>query len=534
MRIAAIFLALAMFAITLRAQPPAPKPGSVQGVVTSSITGEPVRKAMVALEDTKSHNNKIATSDAMGRFQFDSVTPGLYYVSAVREGFQASNEKRTRVVVTEEQNVKDVVVKVVPLASVSGHVLDEDGDPIVRAQIRVLQYYYGSGRKWINTIGVAQANDLGEFDVVNLPPGRYYFQVMAPSPRSVPPHTRWTHPEEAYPVTYYPNVRELGQATAIEIAAGAHLSNIDFRLGKVPAFHVRGTVTGVAAGAGPEGRVEVTTLSGAPDNLAGAAPQADGSFDLRGLVSGSYSLSYLRFGIGGRGGNGQTIFVSDSDVNGVNLAENLPISLSGTVAVEGTQPNQLNIQISLSSEQGRGPRGASTADGRFEVKGVPPQVCQVQVSNLPPGTYVKSIRFGDHEINSGELDLTESPAAPLNILLAEDGGEVDGNVQTASGQPAVNTQVTLAPTEEYDGRSDLFKRVVTDASGNFQIKDVAPGEYKVFAWETDSDGSTRSAEFRKPFESKSSSVTVGPKGKDSVQLTVITADDIAKERSKLP
>jgi len=534
MRIAAIFSALAMFGITLRAQPSAPKPGSVQGLVTSSVTGEPVKKAIVALEGAQSQNNKTATSDAMGRFQFDSVAPGLYYLSAARDGFQASNEKRTRVAVAEEQNVKDVVVKVVPLASVIGHVLGEDGDPIVRAQVRVLQYYYGSVRKWTNTVGASQANDLGEFDVVDLPPGRYYFQVMAPSPRTVPPHTRWTHPEEAYAVTYYPNVRELSQATATDVAAGAHLSNIDFHLGKMPAFHIRGTISGVVSGAGAEGRVQVAPLSGSRENIAGTALQADGTFDLRGLVSGAYSLSYLRFGVRGQSGIGQTISVSDSDVNGVNLIDKPTIAISGTVTVEGTQPNELNIQISIAAEREMAAMGAPSADGRFEIKDIPPQVYQVEVSNFRPGTYVKSIRFGDHEIPSGELDLTESTSAPLNIVLAEDGGEVDGNVQTATSQPAVETQVTLAPAEEYDGRSDLFKRVITDASGNFQIKDVAPGEYKVFAWESDLEGSTRSAEFRKPFESKSAGVTVGPKDKASVQLTVITADDMARERSKLP
>jgi hypothetical protein len=74
----------------------------------------------------------------------------------------------------------------------------------------------------------------------------------------------------------------------------------------------------------------------------------------------------------------------------------------------------------------------------------------------------------------------------------------------------------------------------TDAAGNFKIPDVAPGEYKVFAWESDPQDSTQSAEFRKPFESRSVAVTIGPKDKASVQLNVITAEDMEKERSKLP
>jgi hypothetical protein len=174
------------------------------------------------------------------------------------------------------------------------------------------------------------------------------------------------------------------------------------------------------------------------------------------------------------------------------------------------------------------------ADGRFVLADAPPDRCRIELSNVPPGKYVKSIRFGDQEVKNGEVDLREHSSGNLNIALGADGGEVNGAVQTAAGQPAASTLVTLAAGEEFDGRSDLFKQTFTDPGGNFRIEDVAPGDYKVFAWENDPDGNTQSAEFRKPFESKSVSVTVGPKVKTPVQLTVITADDVEQEMSKLP
>ena len=203
---------------------------------------------------------------------------------------------------------------------------------------------------------------------------------------------------------------------------------------------------------------------------------------------------------------------------------------------ESPQPNKLDMRINLVSAQGRGQHRNSgeDAEGAFVIKGVAQQVYQLQISRVPPGKYVKSIRLGDQENNSGEIDLTERSSASLSIVLGADGGEVDGTVQNASGQPAAATQVTLAPAEEFAARSDLLKNAVTDASGNFQITDVAPGEYKVFAWESDPDGSTQSAEFRKPFEGKGVAVMVGPKEKASVQVNVITAGEMEKERSNLP
>jgi hypothetical protein len=533
MRIAAIFPALAMFAITLRAQAPAAKPGSVEGVVINSVTGEPLKKANVRLGDKNT-----AMTDAVGHFYFDNIAPGNYFVFADKDGFQTiGGRSPQQVAVAEEQNVKDVALKLLPLATVSGHVFDEDGDPLPRAQVAVLRYLYGPVRKRLRQVAYGQSNDLGEFEAINLPPGRYYFQVRTSPLRNIPPHTRWTHPEEAYPATFYPNASEAAQATATNIAAGARVSNIDFRLRKMPAYHIRGTVSDQSARPGTDGRVQVETSDLTFGiSIAGAALQSDGSFDLRGLVKGSYTVSYFHFGSGNVFSSGQTVLVSDADVNGVILAAKPTLDVSGTVVVEGPQPDKLNLLASLIAIQGQGRhrnRGQG-ADGGFVINAVPPQLYQLQISNVPSGKYVKSIRLGDQENNSGEIDLTEHTSASLSIVLGADGGEVDGRVQNASGQPATEMQVTLAPADDFEVRSDLLKRAVTDAAGNFQIKDVAPGEYKVFAWENDPDGSTQSAEFRKPFESKGVAVMVGPKEKASVQLSVITAGEMEKERSNLP
>jgi hypothetical protein len=532
MKVAAILPVLTMLTVSLRAQAPAAKPGSVEGVVSNSVTGEPVKKANVLLG-----TNYTAITDAAGHFHFDNVTPATdYSLLAEKDGFQAIRTTRQRVTVAEEQHVQDVALKLMPLATVSGHVFDEDGDPIPRAQIAVLRYFYEPGGKRLIPAAFAQSNDLGEFEALNLPPGRYYFQVTASPARNIPPHTRWTHPEEAYSVTFYPNAREAGQATATDVATGAHVSNIDFRLRKMPAYHIRGTVSDESARPGAVGRVQVAT-SGLTfgGNMAGAAIKADGSFDVRGLVNGSYTVSYLRPASGKGFSAGQTVRVSDADVNGVVLDQKPFFDVSGTVTVEGPQPDKLELHIALVSAQSWSVRpNGDAAGGDFVIRGVPPQPYRLQISNVPAGKYVKSIRLGDREINSGEIDLTEHTSAALSLVLGADGGEVDGTVQNSSGQPAAATQVTLAPAEEYDARSDLLKQASTDASGNFQIKDVAPGEYKVFAWESDPEGGTQNAEFRKPFESKSAAVTVGPKEKASVQLIVNTADDVERERSKLP
>jgi len=351
-------------------------------------------------------------------------------------------------------------------------------------------------------------------------------------------HTRWTHHEEAYPIMFYPNVRQSSEATPIDVAPGAHVSNLDFHLRKAPAYHIRGKVIG-QSGSQQEffDQLRVDT----PGTRAGAIFQAglqpDGSFDVPGVANGSYDVSYTHLVIGKSDISypAQSVHVTDADVSGLVFAERAEVDVSGTISVEGARPSKLDIYVALDpskSDQRTG--GMSAADGSFQIKSAPTEICYLDIRFPPDGYYVKSIHLGDREIKGGQIDLTNGASAPLNILLASDGGTIDGNVQTADGQPSAGAEITIAPSDEYGGRSDLLKHATTDATGNFHVKDVSPGDYRVYAWEIDVDQSPRSAEFRKLFDSKSAAVSVGPNSKASVQVTLISADDIARERRKLP
>lgn len=547
-RLAKILSSLTLVALLLRAQAPVSKPGNVEGIVVNFATGEPIRKAYVRLDSQpgpggRAHNLK-TQSDASGRFHFDSVEPGLSYeVSAQRDGYvdpQARYAIPAPFQVAEEQHVSGVVVKLVPLAVLSGHVQDEDGTPISSASIVVLRYSYESGRRRLGLAAFGeQTNDLGEFEILNLAPGRYYLQVAQPRRRNIPAHTRWARPEEAYPITFYPNVRQISEATPIDVAPGAHVGNLDFHLRKVPAYHIRGHVAGQTGGQ-PQtlDQFMVETPGTRSGGIYQMGLQADGSFDIPGVANGSYDVSYshTRFGSGETPYPVQSVHVADADVNDLVFTDDPKIEVSGTISVEGPRPDKLNIYVALvpnNSVYSVG--GMSTADGSFHFASVPMQVCHLDLRSQPPeGYYVKSIRFGDREIKDSDIDFSNGADAPLKIVLASDGGVIDGKVQTDNGQPSAGTEVTVARSDEYAGRADLLKRATTDAAGNFHIKDVAPGDYRVYAWEIDLDQSPRSAEFRNLFDGKSAAVTVGLNSKASVQVNVIMAGDIARERSKLP
>ena len=547
MRLATILAALTLVALLLCAQAPASKPGSVEGTVVNFATGEPVQKASVRLDSQPgpggtAHDLK-TQSDASGRFHFDSVEPGLYYaVGAQRDGYmdpQGRYGVPAPFQVAEEQHVLGVAVKLVPLAVLSGHVQDEDGAPIPGASIALLRYSYESGRRRLGATAAGdQTNDLGEFEILNLPPGRYYLQVAPPQRRNIPMHTRWARPEEAYPITFYPNARQISEATPIDVAPDAHVGNVDFHLRKVPAYHIRGHVAGQTDGQPRTFDQLMVEMPGTPiGGIYQMGLQADDSFDIPGVANGSYDVSYAHRRVGKSDTPYPThsIHVADADVSDLVFTAGPETEVSGTISVEGQRPDKMNVYVTLvPSKSVFSMGGMSAADGSFHIASVPMGVCHLDLPFPPQGYYVKSIRFGDREIKDSDIDFSNGADAPLKIVLASDGGAIDGNVQTATGQPSAGTEVTVARSDEYAGRPDLLKRATTDAAGNFHIKDVAPGDYRVYAWEIDLDQSPRSAEFRDLFDGKSAAVTVGPNGKTSVQVNVIKADDIVRERSKLP
>jgi hypothetical protein len=73
------------------------------------------------------------------------------------------------------------------------------------------------------------------------------------------------------------------------------------------------------------------------------------------------------------------------------------------------------------------------------------------------------------------------------------------------------------------GRIDLARTGFSDEKGEFKIKDIAPGDYKVFAWEDVPVGAPQDADFRKPFEKQGVAVRMQPNGHEKVSVTSIPA-----------
>ncbi len=159
-------------------------PGAVEGTVTNSVTGAPVRKALVTLLEIDEYAAYQALSDAGGRFRIDNVKPGDYVLWGEAQGFVREPPDYSRVAprsrmltVAAGKPVKDAVVPLIPSAVISGRVLDESEEPVPGATVRLYRYAYTRNGVRMERVREATADDRGEYRIFDVAPGRWYLGV---------------------------------------------------------------------------------------------------------------------------------------------------------------------------------------------------------------------------------------------------------------------------------------------------------------------------------------------------------------------
>jgi hypothetical protein len=83
-------------------------------------------------------------------------------------------------------------------------------------------------------------------------------------------------------------------------------------------------------------------------------------------------------------------------------------------------------------------------------------------------------------------------------------------------------QVVLVPDQSRE-RLDLYKRAVTDSEGRFIFRGIAPGGYKVFAWESIENYAYYHADILSVYETQGVPVRVRDSSKDTINLRLIPA-----------
>lgn len=513
---------------------------TVAGHVFRLDTGEPLKKARVTLQ---SHTNKefsvFSLTDEQGHFLFDNVLPGSYDLEVSRNGYVDAEAIRT---FAPGQNMTNLVFKLAHTAAISGHVFDEDGEPIAKAAVITYRASRRQGKEEEIGDDPVLTNDLGEFRIFDLAPGRYYIAVNYrpedPFHRDAPAPNQKLN--TGYLPSYYPNTVDPAKAQPISVGPGDEIHPVDFFLRASHFVDVRGRVIcdfpGNLAVSGrvslnPQGPGLAQALQGLEDSF---RPK-DGSFVLRNVPPGSYDLTASI-----KSGESddwrlarRQLEVGNSDVDGVTITISRGVDIFGRLQWEGTPPNDLgNLYIRLEPLGENQPlfsRPTIKPDGTFQFKNVP-EGSYLPVARLygaAVNLFLKSARYGSTAITDAGFTVQPGTDLSLELTMSSRVARLSGVVLDANSLPAAGATVVLIPDPPHRGVVWQYKFTMTDQNGKFSMSGLTPGDYKVFSWgfvdesEEEYGADWFDPEWLKPYEIKGESVHLDESGQKSVNLTLI-------------
>ena len=515
----------------------------IAGTVVKLAGSEPLKNAHVRLvsQDNHSESHSIST-DAGGRFDLKGITPGRYRLTVSRDGFvtqvygqRKQGDPGALLSLGAGQETKDLLFRLIPSAVIAGRVINDDGDPMPWVQVSALHEVYAGGKKTLWTETKVPTNDLGEYRLFGLPPGRYFVRAEHKPDqevigRSFEIEGHESDDESTYVPLYYPSAIEPARATSVAVKAGEEISNLEILLRHVDVFTIRGRLFAQAARRSNSGynvflfpRGEDAWLS-LPDRNA-VIDDKTGAFFVRGVPPGPYLLRAIWMDEGRRYEAFQSIDVGNADVDGVALTVAPGMSIAGRIMWEGYPAfDKTGLFVSLRATDelaGYGPSAGVALQSTFMVNNVYDLAYRVRVAGLCDDCYLKTVRY----VGVPSADDVFTPArgsnASLELTISTKGARVRGSVVDQDKLPAVGVWVVLLPDEAHRASRRLYKSVSTDQYGHFEFRGIAPGDYKLFSWEEAESGSWEDPYFLKPFEEKGEKISFQDGDQKTQNLTAI-------------
>jgi hypothetical protein len=547
-------LIVSALAIPLAAQntPEDPPPAIVEGSVINIQNSRTIPRATVTLLHLKGTGSKSQRADGRGHFIFQNVEPGIYRLMADRAGFFSDDRKREYQPIFEiaaGEHVKDIPVRLIPSALVSGKIRDEYNDPVEDAEIRVLAVQTRLGQQYLRVAGKALTDDRGEYRIAGLHPGKYYLLVEDKSKplatltaiiENVNALAKMTdekgHPLQVampgvpdppytYAPLFYPDTIDFKQAQGLKLNPGDEMA-ADFLLISAPVVSIRGKVVNGMTGQTASG---ATVAAFWTNYLEGGSIPAllalGGSFEVRGIAPGTYTLR-ATFTENQRVFYGEeTIEVGDRGAQNVQITAMPDFLATGHVKLAGPTEKPRKESIEFVGE-GLMPRVRTSTvppDLTFEAQLRPDRRYRAMVRNLPEDYYLKSVTISEHEMTPDNV-VVNGLRGDLEFILSTAGGHIEGALTNSRNEPTRGS-ILLVPDVPDPGPPDLFRRTSADATGNFMFRGVTPGSYRMLAVENSSlEDEINDPDFLRTIANRGESLTVEENGKYSVTLKLETSE----------
>ncbi len=428
----------------------------IHGVV-EDMTGGPIDGAFVRAVPTegyiglRQHESFGTVGDEDGAYEL-FVAPGRYRLEVEHPDY-ATDSRGVEISGGESQQN----FRLVPTASIEGVVRNGVGGPVVAGATvrwmreRMMVLPDGSRHATPAGGGMVTTDDAGKFRITGLPPGVVQLSARARKRASLEP-------------------------TEVAVAIAEQVTGVELVVDE--AHDVRGRVVDAAEPDKGIANANVTLRAGGPGAM-GTQTDAEGNFELRGVLPGSYTVDASADGYA-LSLPGMPVEV-DGDVDDVRVELSAGLTITGRV-----EPPQLaSVRIDLRPEQMRmggaiflGGAGMSAVetddDGTFEL------------GPVQPGNVVVVATAADG--NAGETEVTIGPEGATDVVVRlQPRASVRGSVRGLDGTPIAQGQVSLRRKQPdgqmmrltINGREMGTSSAITGDDGSFQIDGVAADTYDV-------------------------------------------------------
>jgi Carboxypeptidase regulatory-like domain len=512
---------------------------TLSGVVVNSVSNEPIKRALVEIY---AQQPRAMLTDSEGHFAFDGLVQGTYSIHARKPGYFTESEisrgRRGEQAMRVGPQTGSVTLKLQPEAIVAGTVLDSDGLPVPRLQIRVLRREIQGGRAQWQASQMRNTDENGEYRIAGLMPGTY---VVSAGPLTLPPQLvgRSGGRPVGFRQLFFPNSDSIDSAARFQALAGQHFE-ANFSLTAEPFYKLRGTYSGDAAS------VNVMLMSadsaGTPTTVGLTITEGTNQFESEHLPPGNYRLVASGSDSTNHPLQGSVPLIVRNDVLNVHVALQplvaIPIEVEarhvstkqtqgpgvlGRAAVMGAN-SEAHVQYGyfqlIARERWRSAFGG-TVSGNIADRGSLPNVTPGRYSlqwtaNTP--WYVDSVARESTDLLSEDLVVSPGGDQPaIRLLLRDDGATLKPQLRVPADE---DQSVTLLVVPD-GAPATAIHDYPLPGRGEGYLPPLKPGSYTLIAIDDISDLEYTSAEALAPYLPRGTHITLSAEQTTSVQLDLV-------------
>ncbi len=525
---------------------PTQQPFRIIGTVVNAIDGQPLSNAAVSIGPAERDDQvQTMTTAEDGRFEFQNLNPGKYWLAAQRRGFslQRLDEHEyfsTAIAVGPNLESEGLVFRLRPDAAISGTVTDEQNEAVRGAQAMLFSAALEEGKSATQIRGRAMTDDRGSYHFGHLTPGTYFVAVSAQpwyaemrqarrqivftdGNASTDQSSNETELQQSefdvtYPVTYYASTTDRTGATPLVLKAGERAS-ADISLVAIPALrmHIVDASIDPSQGAGVflTQRLFGNSVEQIP---AQTTSIKKGEIEISGVPPGQFVLTFQNFGKSPSSREKEIEVSNDAEVDVANAS--VAPTIQGVVQLDGGRPMSHRALVRLWNRASGETLGAQVSGkGEFEIRdnNAKPGRYEISVFNVR-GALLKSVSATGAQVVGHTVEISSGTSVRLSLTMSSGVGRVNGTALRDSKGYA-GAMIVLVP-QDLQNDSTLIRRDQSDSDGTFSLQNVLPGRYTLVAIENGWNLEWLNLPALQPYLMNGEMVDVSARGKYNVKVKV--------------